>query len=104
MEPPPEKPEPRYKYISAEESRAREQNKWMLQNLSLEPDQYEEASMINLQYARRCDSIEKVDKNLSKELRPSLKHAKDSAMQSILTPAQYKQYTTYKQKQVFRRK
>lgn len=104
MEPPPEKPEPRYKYISAEESKAREQNKWMLQNLSLEPQQYEQASMVNLYYARQCDSIAKVDKKLCSELRPAMKHSKDSAMQSILTPTQYKQYITYKQKQFFRRK
>lgn len=93
------------KKVSLEEERAREQTRWMYRNLSLEPDQYEKVNEVNLTYAFKADSLDKVrDKALRNDGKAKIKQSKEVQIKTILSPDQYKQYAAHKDKQTAQKK
>jgi len=86
---------------TTEEEKAREQTRWMHKNLDLELDQFMQVNNINLTYARKLDSLEKLtDKKIRNDYRQQLKAQKEQEIKTVLTPDQYKQYVAHKEKQV----
>ena len=86
---------------TTEEEKAREQTRWMHRNLELELEQFMQVNNINLTYAHKLDSLDKLaDRKLKSEYRQQLKAKKDQEIKMVLTPEQYKQYIAHKEKQV----
>ena len=83
--------------VSVEEDKAREQTRWMYKNLNLAADQYEKVNEINLTYAFKIDSVEKLKlNNLKKDARNKLKLAKEARLREVLTPEQYNLFLKHK--------
>ncbi len=90
---------------SVEEEKAREQTRWMYKNLSLETSQYEKINAINLAYAYKSDSLDKVkDKVAKKDGKLKIKQNKEEEIKKTLTEEQYKQFTAHREKQTFQKK
>ena len=80
------------------ETKAMDETRWMMKNLSLNADQYDRAKLINFQYARRVDSIEHVhNKLVIDKIKKQIKSEKESQFRSILSDEQYSQYTAHRE-------
>ncbi|MBC7553073.1 MAG: hypothetical protein H7257_03745 [Taibaiella sp.] len=93
------------KHVSMEEENARAQTRWMYKNLSLEAEQYEQVNEINLTYAYKFDSIEKLKSKAAKtSAKNRIKQTKEARIKAVLTPDQYLQYVAHKEKQASQKK
>ncbi len=90
---------------TVEEEKAREQTRWMFKNLSLDLDQYDKVNAINLQYAAKFDSVDKIKSpNLKTEATTKLKKSKEEEIKKVLTEQQFKQYIAHRAKQSTQKK
>ncbi len=90
---------------SVEEEKAREQTRWMYKNLSLETAQYEKINAINLSFAFKSDSLDRIkNKVVRAEEKTKIKQAKEEQIKKTLTEEQYKQFTAHREKQTSQKK
>ena len=90
---------------SVENEKAREQTRWMYKNLSLNTEQYEKVNDINLLYAHKCDSIDKISSTALKNgYKQQLKKEKENQLKLALTEQQFAQYSLHKDKQTSQKK
>lgn len=91
--------------VSVEVEKAREQTKWMYRNLTLNTDQYEAVNEINLTYAYKFDSIEKLkSKSAKSDAKLKIRSDKEARIKSVLTPEQFTQFVAHKEKQTSQKK
>lgn len=91
--------------VSVEVEKAREQTKWMYRNLTLNTDQYEAVNEINLTYAYKFDSIEKLkSKAAQNDAKVKIRTDKEARIKSVLSPEQFTQFIAHKEKQTSQKK
>ena len=93
-------PAPPPKKVTSEEEKARQQTRWMNKNLDLQLEQYMKVNSINLTYAYRLDSLDRVagNKHANVEYKAKMKETKEAELKNVLTADQYKQYQEHKEK------
>ena len=99
MEPPPPP-----KKVTTEEEKARQQSRWMNKNLDLELEQYMKVNNINLTYARRLDSLNKLPGKGRGDYAVKMKTTKEAELKAVLTPDQYKIYIEHREKPTTQKK
>jgi hypothetical protein len=84
---------------TAAEIKARDEMRWMQENLALSNEQYDQVNVISYDCARKCDSIDHIaDMRLREQAKEQCKKDKNTALKGVLTPEQYKIYATHKTK------
>jgi uncharacterized protein involved in outer membrane biogenesis len=81
------------------EQRAAEQTRMMKSRLDLSADQVGQVQAVNLKYAKEMDPVLKGSGGVLERLKQArqIDHAKDTALQGVLSESQFQKYTAAKQ-------
>jgi hypothetical protein len=81
------------------EQRAAEQTRMMKSRLDLSTDQLGQVEALNLKYAKEMDPVLKGSGGVLERLRKAreIDHAKDTALQGVLSESQFQKYAAAKQ-------